>query len=80
MLTTDPTTTAENELIPNKMHRKYHVVLAYRNRKPGQVRSISQLDSSMIGNLIVLKGIVIRTEEIKPRLSVATYTCDVCGA
>ncbi len=62
------------------MHRKYHVVLAYKSRKEGQIKSISQLDSSMIGNLIILKGIVIRTEEIKPRLSVATYTCDVCGA
>lgn len=67
-------------MIPMKMHRKFHIVIVYRTAKPTIVRSISQLNSSMIGSLVVLKGIVIRTDEVRPRLSVATFTCDVCGS
>lgn len=61
------------------MHRKFHIVIVYRTLKPGIVRSIGQLNSGLIGSLIVLKGIVIRTDEVKPRLAVATFTCDICG-
>ena len=69
----------ENESLPDKMHRKYHVVVAYDHPKPGMARSIRQLSSGLIGSLVVLKGIVIRTDAVKPRLAIATYTCDVCG-
>lgn len=33
----------------------------------------------MIGSLTIIKGIVIRTDEVKPRLCFGTFTCDVCG-
>jgi hypothetical protein len=44
------------------MHRKFHIVIVHRAPKAGTVRSISQLNSSLIGSLVVLKGIVIRTD------------------
>lgn len=71
---------ADNELIPARMHRKFQVVIVYRSPKPNTIKSIGQLNSSLIGSLVVLKGIVIRTDDVKPRLSVATFTCDACGA
>lgn len=41
--------------------------------------SISELTSEKIGSLVVCKCIVIRSSDIRPELSVATYACDVCG-
>ena len=33
-----------------------------------------------IGKLVKLKGMVTRASDVKPHLTVCTYTCDVCGA
>mgnify|MGYP000462887931 CR=1 FL=1 len=70
---------AANEAIPEKMKRKYDLAITYKIRKPHLVKAISDINSDMIGGLTIIKGIVIRTDEVKPRLSVATFTCDVCG-
>lgn len=70
---------ADNELIPSKMNRKYSLIISYQQRKASLIRSISQIDSDIIGALTIIKGIVIRTDDVKPRISVATFTCDVCG-
>lgn len=61
------------------MSRNYSVYITYKNRKSTMIKSISEIDSSMIGSLVLVKGIVIRTDEVKPRLSIGTFTCDVCG-
>lgn len=49
-------------MIPARMHRKFQVAIVYRCPKPNTIRSIGQLNSSLIGSLIALKGIVIRTD------------------
>jgi len=61
------------------MNRKYSIFITYKHRKPNVVKSISEITSSMIGSLVVVKGIVIKTDEVKPRLSIGTFTCDICG-
>ena len=33
-----------------------------------------------IGKLVTVRGIVTRATDIKPLMSVATYTCDQCGS
>jgi len=33
-----------------------------------------------IGKLVTINGVVTRTSEVKPMLTVATYTCDTCAA
>ena len=33
-----------------------------------------------IGKLVTVRGIVTRATEVKPVMTVATYTCDQCGA
>lgn len=53
---------SDNEKIPQKMKRKYAVVICYRERKQNMVNSISQLKSEMMGSLVIVKGIVIRTD------------------
>ena len=33
-----------------------------------------------IGELVTVRGIITRATEVKPLMSVATYTCDQCGS
>jgi DNA replication licensing factor MCM7 len=33
-----------------------------------------------IGHLIKVKGMVTRASDVKPQITVCTYTCDVCGS
>lgn len=70
---------SENEQIPIKMRRNYSLIICYKERKANMVKAIHEINSDMIGALVIIKGIVIRSEEVKPRLSVGTYSCDVCG-
>lgn len=43
------------------------------------IKAINEINSDMIGSLVIIKGIVIRTDQVKPRLSIGTFTCDICG-
>ena len=42
--------------------------------------SVRQVKATNIGQLVTMKGIVTRTTEVKPKITVATYTCDQCGS
>ena len=42
--------------------------------------SVRQVKANQIGKLISVKGVVTRATEVKPMISVATYTCDICGS
>lgn len=42
--------------------------------------AIRDVKAEHIGQLVTVKGIVTRCTEVKPLISVATYTCDQCGA
>lgn len=75
----DPNTAESNEMIPPKMHRKFTVNIVYGPNSKVKLRSIGELFSIDIGALIMIKAIVVRVSEVKPLLSVATFTCDVCG-
>ncbi len=33
-----------------------------------------------VGHLVVVKGLVTRCSEVKPRVAVCTYSCEVCGS
>lgn len=41
---------------------------------------IREVKAEHIGKLVTVRGIVTRSTEVKPMMSVATYTCDQCGA
>ena len=42
--------------------------------------SVRQIKAGSIGRLVTVRGIVTRATEVKPIMTVATYTCDQCGA
>lgn len=45
-----------------------------------KAESIRNVRAQQIGKLVAIRGIVTRCTEVKPVMSVATYTCDRCGA
>ena len=44
--------------------------------KPQMLRAIR---AQHIGKLVTIRGIVTRVSDVKPYISVVTYTCDKCG-
>ena len=42
--------------------------------------SVRDVKADSIGKLVTVRGIVTRATEVKPVMTVATYTCDQCGA
>ena len=51
-------------------------------RAPSRQRplSVREVKADCIGKLVTVRGIVTRATEVKPVMTVATYTCDQCGA
>ena len=45
-----------------------------------QTLSVREIKADSIGKLVSVRGIVTRATEVKPVMTVATYTCDQCGA
>ncbi|CAI2738176.1 unnamed protein product, partial [Dicrocoelium dendriticum] len=63
---------------PPELMRRFEVYFSGRqDRKALSVRSVL---ASQIGRLIQVRGLVTRATEVKPLISVATYTCNRCGA
>lgn len=62
---------------PAELMRRFEVYF-----KPSSITKalpIREVKAAHIGKLTVVRGIVIRATEVKPMMSVATYTCDKCG-
>ena len=65
------------KLFPERLLRRYEVsVIPISDAKPQPVREVTASD---IGHLVKVKGICTRASDVKPVISVATYTCDECG-
>lgn len=75
----DPTRTVDNDIegrYPPDLIRRVEVTF-----KPAHLNAIPirEVLSPSIGHLITVRGLVTRISEVKPRITVATYTCDQCG-
>lgn len=42
-------------------------------------RSLRQIHATEIGHLLKIKGMVVRVTDVKPCVTLCTYSCDVCG-
>lgn len=41
--------------------------------------AVRNVKSAHVGSLVKLRGVVVRISEVKPLMSVCTFTCDKCG-
>ena len=63
---------------PPELMRRFEVTFKTGSaEKPVPIREVK---ASCIGKLVLVKGVVTRATEVKPMMTVATYTCDQCGA
>lgn len=44
-----------------------------------KLRNLRDIHASDIGGLIRIKGMVVRVTDVKPCVTMSTYTCEVCG-
>jgi len=70
-------TRANNNRIPAQLTRRYDVLFNCQSSE--KAIAIRDIKAEYVGKLINMKGIVTRTNEVKPMMQVATYTCDQCG-
>ncbi|PVV04971.1 hypothetical protein BB560_000517 [Smittium megazygosporum] len=73
--TVQPQASFEN--FPAELTRRYS--LSFIPRKATPVYSVREIGASQIGHLVTVRGIVTRTTEVRPFLTVAAYLCDTCG-
>merc|ERR1719471_1486475 len=58
--------------------RRYEVY--FKAQENDKVIPIRDVKAGQVGKLVNIRGIVTRATEVKPMMTVATYTCDQCGA
>ncbi|KAF2880379.1 hypothetical protein ILUMI_25795 [Ignelater luminosus] len=63
---------------PPELMRRYEIY--FKDLSLNKPIPIREVKAEHIGKLVSVKGIVTRCTEVKPMMSVATYTCDQCGA
>ncbi|OQR76215.1 DNA replication licensing factor mcm7-like [Tropilaelaps mercedesae] len=73
----DPVRDPRNHYPPELLKR---FEVAFKLPNDHKLISVRELKARFIGKLVGVKGVVTRTTEVKPLMSVATYICDQCGA
>lgn len=68
---------ARNKFPPELMKR-YEVY--FKDLSTNKTVPIREVKAEHLGKLVTVRGIVTRCTEVKPMMTVATYTCDQCGA
>lgn len=66
------------KMFPPELLRRFE--LQFKQSSLQKVESIRNVKARSIGKLTSVRGIVTRATEVKPMMTVATYTCDRCGA
>ncbi|XP_049822824.1 DNA replication licensing factor Mcm7 [Aethina tumida] len=63
---------------PQELMRRFEIY--FKDMSTSKTVPIREVKAEHIGKLVTVRGIVTRSTEVKPMMSVATYTCDQCGA
>lgn len=74
---TDAAASDPQQQIPPELLRRYEVRLLPRHKE--KAVALREVRASSVGSLLTVKGIVTRVTEVKPRMKVATYTCEQGG-
>lgn len=64
--------------VPLRMKNDWEV--RFKPREEAKVMKLREITSHYVGSLVKLDCLVVRISQVKPKVEVVTYTCDVCGA
>jgi DNA replication licensing factor MCM7 len=62
------------------MHMKNDWEVRFKPRDEAKVLKLREITSNYVGSLVKLDCMVVRISQVKPKIEVVTYMCDVCGA
>lgn len=65
------------EAMPKALSRRYEI--QFRSATKTKTTSVRDVKAHSIGQLVTIKAMVTRVSDVKPLVTVATYTCDSCG-
>jgi DNA replication licensing factor MCM7 len=65
------------ETIPKELTRKFE--LHVKSATKTKASSLRDVKTTSIGQLVTIKAMVTKVSDVKPQVTVATYTCDDCG-
>jgi len=68
----------ESSDVPKTLTRRFQIAFIPPSGEKAQ--SLRHIRAEHVGKLVSLTGIVTRVTEVKPRVVVAGYACDTCGA
>jgi DNA replication licensing factor MCM7 len=52
----------------------------FKPREESKTMKLREITSHYVGSLVKLDCLVVRISQVKPKVEVVTYTCEVCGA
>jgi len=64
--------------MPLKMKNDWEV--RFKPRAESKVMKLREITSNYVGSLVQLDCLVVRISQVKPKVEVVTYTCEICGA
>lgn len=67
-----------HQMYPPELLRRFELYFTPPDTsKPLPIRAVR---ADCIGRLVTVRGVVTRVSDVRPRMAVATYSCDQCGA
>jgi DNA replication licensing factor MCM7 len=64
--------------MPQQMKNDWEV--RFKPRSDAKILKLRDITSSYVGSLVQMDCLVVRISQVKPKVEVVTYTCEVCGA
>jgi len=66
--------------IPMQLKHAGNLDIRFEPRKSFHTMKLRDINASHVGALVQLDCIVLKVHQVKPKMQIATYHCDVCGA
>lgn len=64
--------------IPMKLQHDFDV--RFRPRDDFKASKVREIRAACVGALVQVECVVVRTSQVKPKVDMVTYSCEVCGA
>ena len=68
------------QALPPSLLRRYEVYFVPGDSAKLKPKALRDVRAEHIGQLVTVRGIVTRVTDVKPQVSVATFSCEACGA
>jgi len=62
------------------MQLRHNLDIRFEPRAAAKSLKLRDINASHVGSLVQLDCVVLKVSQVKPRMQVVTYHCDVCGA